>query len=138
MRKTRILCLFPFQHNQQMSAENSGRGGRGDTYSAPLDNTDVVSHALENADQEPILLPMQDNLLMLLTKKDCSHPLHKKMRLVACLLSGTPLKAKDFPMQQPILSCLPGDCLQRLNMTRTLKDGFSSVLKGRLIQFHHL
>lgn len=36
-----------------MSAENSGRGGRGDTYSAPLDNTDVVSHALENADPEP-------------------------------------------------------------------------------------
>ena len=86
----------------------------------------------------PILLPLQENLLTLPTKKDCRHPLHKKMRLIACLLSGNPSKTKDFLNQQPTLSCLPGDQVQRLNMTHTLKDGFCSVLKGKLIQFHHL
>lgn len=138
MRKTRILCLFPFQHNQQMSAEYSGRGGRGDTYSAPLDNTDVVSHALENADPEPNSVTSAREPVHVTYIERLLSPLAQENEISCMSIIRNSLESKDFLMQQPILSCLPGDYLQRLNMTHTLKDGFSSVLKGRLIQFHDL
>lgn len=96
MGKTKILCLSPFQHNQQMSAENSGRGGRGDTYSAHLDNTDVVSHALENADQEPNSVTSAREPVDVTDKERLLSPLAQENEISCMFIIRNSLKSKGF------------------------------------------
>ncbi|PFX13447.1 hypothetical protein AWC38_SpisGene22466 [Stylophora pistillata] len=84
------------EHNQQMSAENSGRGGRGDTYSAPLDNTDVVSHALENADQEPNSVTSAREPVYFTDKERLLSPLAQENEISCMSIIRNSLESKGF------------------------------------------
>ena len=79
-----------------------------------------------------VLLPMEPGLLTHpLTGQ--SHPFLKKLRLLACALSGKSWKSREF-----LLSSLPGDKALDDVTARTLKDGWNIVLNGRQIHFNKL
>ena len=85
----------------------------------------------------PVLLPMEPELLTHpLTGQ--SHPFLKRLRLLACALSGKPWKRRKVWLNQPILSSLPGDKALDDVTARTLKDGSNFVLNGRQIHFNQL
>ena len=66
-----------------MSAKNTDRRGRGDTDNTAVDNTDMVSYALEDVNQDSNFVTITREFVDV-ANKDCRHPLHKKMRLTAC------------------------------------------------------
>ena len=59
-----------------------------------------------------IILP-QSGDLSFLPSSSRKHPLLPQLRLMACLLSGIASERRAFQMRQSILSCQPGDHLQR-------------------------
>ena len=86
----------------------------------------------------PLILPQGRNLLYLPYKTEQVHPLHKKLQLVACHLSGNHYKTLVFQSQQPTLLSTPGGVALKNSIKHTSKDGFVSVVNGKLIQFHQL
>ena len=76
----------------------------------------------------PIVLPL--NVLSLPYKK-ALQPLHKKLRLIACHVSGNHLNGKVYRKK------LPNSCSHRsvnvlkLNIGLILRDGFLTALKGK-------
>ena len=82
----------------------------------------------------PLVISHRETLL---TLPGCPtlHPLRKKLNLLACHLCGESTRTKAFLKKQPILSYNPGASLPRSSTMYTSRNGFSSVLKGRLIQF---
>ena len=66
------------------------------------------------------------------------HPLHRTLTLIACRLSGNPLKTKTFQKNLLTLSCNPGDKVLRSSMLPSLKDGYFSVVKGKVMPFKYL
>ena len=85
----------------------------------------------------PLLLPQLDNLLLLPHTGE-QHPLRKKMRLMACKLSGQASSRDKFLTKQPKSSCIPGQMLPSSNTSLTSKPGSSCVVNGRLILMIHL
>ena len=85
----------------------------------------------------PLLLPQSDNLLLLPHTGE-QHPLRKKMRLMACKLSGQASCREMFLTKQPKSSCIPGQMLASSNTSLTSKPGSSCVVNGRLILMIHL
>ena len=73
--------------------------------------------------QPPRPLPMKENLLTL-PHSQMSHPLWKKMQLIACLVSGKVSKQKEFSH---------GESQRETNMMYTSGNGCCSVVKGTLI-----
>ena len=82
----------------------------------------------------PLVISHRETLL---TLPGCPtlHPLRKKLNLLACHLCGESTRTKAFLKKQPILSYNPDASLPRSSTMYTSRNGFSSVLKGRLIQF---
>ena len=79
----------------------------------------------------PLVLPLE--VLQLLFKKDSKHPLHKKLRMVACPVSGKDVRCKAF-QNGPLISCVPhAQKISRININTILKDGIISVLERKLI-----
>ena len=79
----------------------------------------------------PLVLPLE--VLELVFKKDSKHPLHKKLRMVACPVSGKDVRCKAF-QNGPLISCVPlGQKAPRVNINIILKDGIFSVLGRKLI-----
>ena len=85
----------------------------------------------------PHLLPKRENLLTLPGTRKI-HPLHKKMTLMACRLSGKLSRVEKFLKEQPTSLWPLGDMGHRSNTQPTLKDGFSTVIKGKLINFKQM
>ena len=85
----------------------------------------------------PVLLTAADNLLTLPYKK-AHHPLYKTLNLMACLVSGNTCLSEEFLKKQPVSLCAPGDQELRSSTKFLSKDGFSSVVRGKLIVFVHL
>lgn len=83
----------------------------------------------------PYLIQKQKKLLYLPTK-DVYHPLKNKIVLMVCCVSGNSLENKDFLSQQPTYSCLRGNLALKSNTQHSLKDGFNTVVKGKLVQFN--
>ena len=85
----------------------------------------------------PRLLPRRVNLLSLPgTLK--THPLHDKMTLMACRLSGKPSKVEKFLSEQPISSWHLGDLGRKSSTQPILGSGFHTVFKGKLIAFKQI
>ena len=85
----------------------------------------------------PLLLPQSDNLLLLPHTGE-QHPLRKKMRLMACKLSGKASCRGMFLTKQPKSSCIPGQMPPSSSTSLTFKPGSSCVVNGRLILMIHL
>ena len=62
-----------------------------------------------------------------------SHPLHPKLYLMACKLSGDTSLTAAFLHKLPTLSCLPRGKVHKSNTMCTLTNGPNFVLKGKLI-----
>ena len=66
------------------------------------------------------------------------HPLVNKLHLMACRLSGNPSKRENFRMRLPQSSWRLGDDPLRSNIPPISTGGFSSVIKGKLVDFKPL
>ena len=85
----------------------------------------------------PVIEP-QDKDLLTLPHNGMEHPLKTKLRMVACLLSESSFKHKEFHNQLPNCSWPPGEGAPKNSTMCTSKNGPSFVLKGKLINFSHL
>ncbi|CAG2188300.1 unnamed protein product [Mytilus edulis] len=78
----------------------------------------------------PIVLPKNKKILNLPHDPQSVHPLHKKMKLIACLVSGVASENEDFLKKQPTYSCRLGNQVQR-NSTKCI-SGNGSNIEGNL------
>ena len=83
----------------------------------------------------PVLLPPRPGLV--------THPLSgeehpKKMRLIACRLSGVSSQAWEFQKTLQTLSCNPGGGGQGAHTNIIFKDGFNFVLNRKGIRLNPL
>ena len=85
----------------------------------------------------PLIIPKRNNLLAN-PQKAVLHPLRKKMVLIACQVSGELTECMEFLEKQPPLSWHHGEPVLKNNINLSTKDGFSTALNGKLIQFHQL
>ena len=81
--------------------------------------------------RHPVALPQQKSLLKLPNKK--VHPLHAKMVLMACYISGNPMKQEEFRSHLATSSWPHGDLVPRNNIKSISRNGLTFVLKGKLI-----
>ena len=81
----------------------------------------------------PRILP-PGNILSLPNFKGV-HPLMDRLHLIACRLSGDPMKVKTFQTKLPTSYSCHGVQELRNNILRISRNGFYSVIKNKLIQF---
>ena len=81
----------------------------------------------------PRILP-PGNILSLPNVKGV-HPLMNKLHLIACRLSGYPMKAETFRIKLPTSYSHHGVQELRNNILHISRNGFHSVIKNKLIQF---
>ena len=62
-----------------------------------------------------------------------AHPLHNKLDLLVCKLSGNTYKVRDFQQTLSTSSCPPGDSLLINNTVSTLTSGYTFVVNKKLI-----
>ena len=95
----------------------------------------------------PILLSMVTEIPLILPKGRLTlmqphtgdpHPLHKKLDLVACRVSGRTSKNRDFLKKLSMSSCRHGDQVQNHNITVTYPSGVLSVKNGISIPMYRL
>jgi hypothetical protein len=82
--------------------------------------------------EEPVVLPRSRHLLVQPVSNIC-HPLHNKLVLLGCRLSGDAMKVKDFQKRQLTLFSLHGEDPLKNNIECTLKNGLCFVTGGKLI-----
>lgn len=85
----------------------------------------------------PIILPKTKHLLTL-PHTDQVHPLADKLVMIACLVSGVNTETEDFLRKQPQSSWRLGDIQQKRDTRHIYKDGYSTVVKNKLIKFRRL
>ena len=83
----------------------------------------------------PRVLPSQQTALQMPGMKQEVHPLAKKLVLIVCRLSGSPMRHRDFLKRQPLLSYSLGGKEPLSSTPHISKDGLRIVVKNRLIQF---
>ena len=81
----------------------------------------------------PVILPRSQNTLLLPHRPEFKHPLHNKMRLLACKLSGNPSSQEEYQRKLQTSSWPPGATGQSPNMNVILKSGDSFVVQGKLV-----
>ena len=82
--------------------------------------------------EEPLYLPNDQKLLQHPVFNE-KHPLHNHISLLACRLSGNPLKALAFQDQHQTLSWQRGEQLLRNNTKATSKSGWHFVVNEKLV-----
>ena len=82
-----------------------------------------------------ILLP-QETLLQDPATNQQPHPLHKKLHLMVCPISGNHLIASTFLQKLPISSWSLGAKELRNNTAHTSTNGWNFVVKGRSLTIH--
>lgn len=87
--------------------------------------------------QLPRLLPRKENLLRLLHSQK-SHPLWKKMQLMACPVSGIASRQKEFQKKQEESCCSHGENLPGTSMASISKSGQKFAVKRTLIHMTYL
>lgn len=85
----------------------------------------------------PRIIPKSQNLLSI-PGTNKIHPLHKTLTLIACRLSGNLSKLKTFQQKLSTLSCSHGDIIHRSSMLPLSKDGYYSVVRGKVMPFIRL
>ena len=83
----------------------------------------------------PRLLPVTRGTLYLPSKPSQPHPMEGKLKLIACKLSGNPLRSKAFLQKLPRLSSSHGGKAHLNSTNPTTKNGLTSVIENRLVQF---
>ena len=91
------------------------------------------SKLLKMLTADPIILPSKIDLLIHPQNQRRTHPLLPKTKLLVCSLSGKDWKVKEFMENQRKSSYPHGDTAQRNSTKRTIKSGFSFVIKNRQI-----
>lgn len=86
----------------------------------------------------PLMLPRKEDTLYLPAHPHLLHPLHKKLQLLVCHLSGISLQAEEFRLGLQRSSCNPGERVHKSSTRLTTSDGKSSVVQGVLIPFQLL
>lgn len=92
---------------------------------------------LSNLISFPIRLPRHKDLLTL-THNSQPHPLSRKLRMVAVVLSGKDCNVKEFQNQQLPLLLTHGDVGQESSMDWHGTNGIFGVIQGRSIPFVRL
>lgn len=85
----------------------------------------------------PVLLPARDNLLTH-PLTGAHHPILKKTKLVACLLSGKRWKTQAYMQKLPTLSCRRGETVPKGATRLISSDGWTTVLNKKRILFSPL
>lgn len=102
---------------------------------APYWPTQVWFPALmEILTDNPVIIPKKKNLLTLPHSGE-SHPLSRKLNLIACRVSGKTFEVEDFLKRQQKFSCLRGGAPLRNNIKFTSENGLFTVMKEKLIKF---
>ena len=83
----------------------------------------------------PRILPQQRTTLIMTARKGVTHPLAAKMSLMACKLSGSPLKHKEFLRKLGTLSCNHGDQGHANSIPLTSTGGRHTVVQNRSVTF---
>ena len=83
----------------------------------------------------PLVLPCQPQLLQFPHDPHRRHPLFLKLQLLACKLSGNPLRVKTFQDTLPTLSSYLGAQEHRSSIKLISTSGLTTVVKGKLIHF---
>ena len=86
---------------------------------------------------KPILLPAMDNLLYLVNKPTV-HPMGKKLRHAAWILSASISEREAFLSKQPNWCARPGRRGQKSSIDLRGRNGVAGVLKNKLIHFKQL
>ena len=87
--------------------------------------------------QPPLLLPKSTKTLYLQTQPDLVLPLHQKLDVMMCHLSGDPSKVEVY--RQTLYYSSPlGEKARKDNTSRTPNDGKSSVVQWKFIVFQHV
>ena len=86
----------------------------------------------------PLMLPRKEDTLHLPAQPQLPHPLHKKLQLLACRLSGISSQAEEFRQGLHRSLCNPGAQVPKNSIRLTTSEGRSSVVQGVLIPFHLL
>ncbi|CAB4030534.1 Transposon Tf2-6 poly [Paramuricea clavata] len=88
--------------------------------------------------QKPVLLPMQEFTLFLPSKPTEKHPLHHKMSLLLCHLSGNNLRTEVFRKQLQTSWMHHGDQVRVSSMNAIYPNGNYTVVNGKSIPFIQL
>ena len=88
--------------------------------------------------ETPRLLPVTRGTLFLPSRPSQPHPMEGKLKLIACKLSGNPLRSKAFLQKLPRLSSSRGGKAHLNSTNPTTKNSLTSVIENRLVQFVHL
>lgn len=86
--------------------------------------------------KRPVLLSARTNLLNLPSNPNLQHPLHKKLKVLICRVSGKPILVKAFQQALPMFSWPHGDQRHRKHTLTSLVNGRGSLLRKKWIQFH--
>ena len=86
-------------------------------------------------DQPWILLPRPD--LLKHPSHSRPHPLHKKLHLMVCPVSGEPSAATTFQKKLPMCSWPLGGQARRNSTKPILTNGWRFAVRGRLLTIHH-
>jgi len=108
---------------------------------APLWTTqNFYTSVLEMLIQDPYIVKVGHKTLTLpqTQKTHRGHPLVNKLHLMLCRISGNPSKAEIYRKNLLTSSWRHGENLPKSNIPHILEDGFSSVIKPKLIQFKPL
>lgn len=97
-----------------------------------------LSNFLKLLIRDPILLPQREKLLSLKHDKSKLHPLRKKLRLVAGLLSGKRIERHNYHSKLPALCSAPGNQGHTNSTLCMSENGMHFVTRGKLITLHHL
>lgn len=85
----------------------------------------------------PLTLPQTDNLLFL-PHSNATHPLSRRLQLMACKVSGSPSNREIFQAKLPASSCSLGQLVPKNNMPHISSNGMTFALNGKLIHTAHL
>jgi len=87
---------------------------------------------------DPIMLPRRRDLLTLPHKPQQVHPMHPKLQILACKLSGKDYKIKEYHKGLPTSSCSHG-AMEPRNSTNPMSNaGTRFVVKGVVITCNQL
>ena len=129
--------IYAFPHTAESTFQVAERRGRR-ILTAPEWPTAVwYPQIWKMLTREPVLLPRGKRTISLL-HREAAHPLHKKLQLLACVLSANCLKQEEFKVRLSKLFGHPGNNQQDSSMPPTSPDGTSSAFKASVIPFVHL
>ena len=86
---------------------------------------------------QPILIRRKKDMIFM-PHKAATHSLQKTLKLMICRVSGKDIENKAFLEKQLVYLWHHGDHLLKNNTSLSLKDGFSTVIKGKLVFFNQI